>query len=202
MELRLCSTISWCCVLQAQGSGGCVYLYSFMAAFSCGLQVCHSNHALFDQRLAKPLFSAVVADSPVPNGNATKGLPQCTERKPNVKCEENWEASLADGVCDPSSSGARLSSLQQAIRGAMMRGRLSGERGLDVPAAMGILSRCPPAHATWAPTLATVVMDPGGNEGSRGILGDTNNCGYSAERSEMHARFRSESAWVTIKVAK
>lgn len=103
-----------------------------------GAEICHSNHALCDQRLAG-------------SGALTTGGTDV-------------------GSC---SSISRLENVRMALRVAR-----ESTSGLNVEKAKSILLQCPAAHEEYAPTIATVVMDP--------------------EQFKFHVKFRQDSDWAVV----
>lgn len=153
-----------------------------------GATLTHSNHALHDLRLAaKPVDEAAAAAALQTTTTESSG-----EGEASAVC-------AADGGC---SSAARLQVMQRALRQVQApptqqpMGSSGGCGGatavattpstleaptLDVAAAQRILEACPAAHAEYAPTIASVVLEPA--------------CG------RFHVRFLGEAAWRSFPVA-
>ena len=118
-----------------------------------GATLFHSNHVLYDQRLAA---CRTTDESPFEGAGTTP------------YAEVNTNVENKDNTCEPGSgcsSVARLKIVQQTFHNTQRKDRSGSTSSLDVEAAKKILESCPAAHAEYSPTIASVVMDP-----SRGQL--------------------------------
>mmetsp|Transcript_62451 Transcript_62451/g.141197 ORF Transcript_62451/g.141197 Transcript_62451/m.141197 type:complete len:499 (+) Transcript_62451:34-1530(+) len=141
-----------------------------------GAEICHSNHALLDQRL----IPVPNAPPPVASPAETRGgaILDGAAESPGFPTGAGPEVGVGAGSSECSTE-ARLGVVQRAVAAA--RSSPHGHANLDLAAAQRLLLACPPAHRNFAPTLASVVMAP--------------------QQHRMYVRFKGEDSWHEVSVA-